>query len=61
MSFCLLRRYTPSLLHKEKDLYEEYNLKYKSVEMTVENVDLFTSLGFTCNQSIRKGKSYNIQ
>ena len=29
--------------------------------MTVENDDLFTSLGFTCNQSIKKGKSYDIQ
>lgn len=54
-------RYSPSLLHRENDLYEEYNLKYNSVTMTVEDADLFSSLGFTCNKSIKSGKSFNVQ
>ena len=57
LSMC---RYSASVITKQSS-YEDYNLKYKSVTMTVTDKDLFSSLGFSCDKSVKKNKSYNVQ
>ena len=53
-------RYSASVVTKQ-NTYEDYDLKYESVSMTVTDTGLFSSLGFSCDKSVRKNKSYNVQ
>lgn len=42
------------------DGYDDYDLTYKSVSMDIKDKDVFTKMGFHCNQSIRN-KSYDLR
>lgn len=57
----LLTRYSASISHSGIDNYDDYNLKYNSVSITVDDSATFASLGFTCDQTLSEGKSYNVQ
>ena len=57
----LLTRYSASISHSRIDNYDDYNLKYNSVSITVDDSATFASLGFTCDQTLSEGKSYNVQ
>lgn len=54
-------RYSASVSHKGNGSYDDYNLKYKSIKLTVDDEPTFTSLGFKCDQTVKSGSSYNIQ
>lgn len=48
-------------MHAEgTDGYDDYDLTYKSVSMDIKDKDVFTKMGFHCNQSI-KNKSYDLK
>lgn len=54
-------RYSATISHKGNESYDDYNLKYKSIHLTVDDEPTFTSLGFKCNQTVKSGSSYDIQ
>ena len=41
-------------------LEEGYDLTYKSVTLTVEDLSIFTSLGFSCSNKVKKGKPFSL-
>ena len=56
-----MTRYSASISHSGIDNYDDYNLKYNSVSITVDDSAIFASLGFTCDQTLSEGKNYNVQ
>ena len=52
-----MTRYSPKL---SNDSEESYDLTYKSVTLTVEDLPVFQSLGFSCTNSVKEGRSFSL-
>ena len=56
----MMDRLEPAVVSHGSSSYDDYDIKYTSVEMTVKDKDTFASLGFACQNSFREGSSFSL-